>query len=192
MGLHCNHLPCDLYVQTVHLTTQMGCNIAAGPLASNPPRDWRACCRHPLLLGDYLLQKDQQQAQQRSSSSRSNGARRSRRQFSNRKDDGDRAASDPDIDSEDESEARLGPPVSPQAWPDETMELPVPCGAERQDARTKLTVAVTPLPGGPRGIVRKCGQLSGMLCKVQGADGRWTSFTSSQAYRLQEAHAALS
>ena len=75
-----------------------------------------AYCRHPLLLGDYLLQKDQQQAQQRSSSSHGNGARRSRRQFSNRKDDGDRASSDSDIDSEDESEARLGPPVSLDTW----------------------------------------------------------------------------
>jgi hypothetical protein len=67
--------------------------------------------RHPLLLGDYLLQKDQQQTQQRSST-RSNGARRSRRQFSNRKDDAGPSNSDSDTDSEDESEARLRPPVS--------------------------------------------------------------------------------
>jgi hypothetical protein len=77
--------------------------------------DCLACCRHPLLLGDYLLQKDQQQVQQRSSS-RGNGARRSRRQFSNRKDDGDRATSGSDADSEEESEARLGPPVSLDIW----------------------------------------------------------------------------
>jgi hypothetical protein len=103
-------------------------------------QDYSACCRHPLLLGDYLLQKDQQQAQQRSGSSRGNGARRSRRQFSNRKDDGDRATSDSDADSEDESEARLGPPVSLDTWRAND-GFPSAPGVQ-QGARTTLTSAV--------------------------------------------------